>query len=98
MIKLIDATKVYTSTHGLQYIGIDSLNISFPAEGFIVILGKSGSGKSTLLNILGGLDKLTTGKMIVSNQDTSLFCEIDWDNYRSNEVGFIFQEYNILEK
>ena len=95
MIKLDKITKVYES-NGIKQTALDDVSLVFPEKGFVVIYGASGCGKTTLLNILGGLDHQTSGKLIVNEKDTSSFKGSDWDSYRNQEVGFIFQQYYLL--
>ena len=95
MIKLENITKIYESNQTKQ-VALDSVNLVLPDKGLVVICGASGCGKTTLLNILGGLDHQTSGKLIVNDKDTSQFSSGDWDSYRNQEVGFIFQQYYLL--
>lgn len=75
---------------------LDDVSISFRDREFVAILGPSGSGKTTLLNVIGGLDRYDSGDMIINGKSTKDFTEKDWDAYRNNSVGFIFQNYNII--
>ena len=95
MIKLENIRKVYL-TNGLEQVALDDVNLVLPDKGLVVIYGASGCGKTTLLNILGGLDHQTSGKLIVNGNDTSHYSNSDWDSYRNQEVGFIFQQYYLL--
>lgn len=95
MIKLEKITKIYES-NGIKQKALDEVSLIFADKGFVVIYGASGCGKTTLLNILGGLDRATSGRLIVSGRDTSTFKNSDWDSYRNQEVGFIFQQYYLL--
>ena len=79
-----------------EIVALDHLSLTLPDKGFIAIYGASGCGKSTLLNVLGGLDYADEGKMIVNGRDTSRFSLSDWNSYRNQEVGFIFQNYYLL--
>jgi putative ABC transport system permease protein len=65
-------------------------------KGLVFILGKSGSGKSTLLNVIGGLDRLDAGDIVIKGKSTKDFTQAEFDSYRNTYVGFIFQEYNLL--
>ena len=97
MIELKNVSKIYKSKSE-NITATDNINLSFPSTGLYVLLGKSGSGKSTLLNLIGGLDNPTEGKIIVNSND---LCEMNQDelaNYRNEVVGFVFQEYYLLEK
>ena len=75
---------------------LDNVSLLFPETGLVFILGKSGSGKSTLLNVLGGLDKADSGEIIINNKSSKDFTGSEMDSYRNTYLGFIFQEYNIL--
>lgn len=75
---------------------LDDVSISFRDQEFVAILGPSGSGKTTLLNVIGGLDRYDKGDMIINGKSTKNFTETDWDTYRNNTVGFIFQNYNLI--
>ena len=76
---------------------LTDINYEFKEKGFYAILGKSGSGKTTLLNIIAGLDKPTSGEVIFEGQAFSSFKGKDFDAYRNTCVGFVFQEFNLLE-
>ena len=72
------------------------MSVEFRKSEFVSILGQSGCGKTTLLNIIGGLDRYTSGELYIGGRATSDFCDRDWDNYRNHSVGFIFQSYNLI--
>lgn len=76
---------------------LDNVSIDFPETGLVFLLGKSGSGKSTLLNSIGGLDTFDSGEIIIKGKSSKNFSQSDFDSYRNTFIGFIFQEYNILE-
>ncbi len=76
---------------------LDNINLSFNKNEFVSILGCSGAGKSTLLNIIGGLDEKTSGKLLINGKDISKHDDLNLDYYRRNNVGFIFQNYNLIE-
>ena len=97
MIELKDIKKTYKSKKGVDTEALKGINIKFGDKGLCFILGKSGSGKSTLLNILGGLDNYTSGDIIINNKSTKDFKEKDWDAYRNTYMGFVFQEFNLLD-
>lgn len=78
------------------FTAIKDLSLVFPKKGFVAILGESGCGKSTLLNILGGLDRYTSGDLLINGVSTKQFNDADWDKYRNTQVGFIFQSYNLI--
>ena len=67
-------------------------------KGLVFVLGKSGSGKSTLLNLIGGLDNITSGSIIVDGNNISSFKEKEYCDYRNNHVGFIFQDYHLIDE
>lgn len=91
MLELKNVSKSYKNTKVLN-----NVNIKFREKEFVSILGPSGSGKTTLLNIIGGLDKYDEGDLIIDGVLTGNFKENDWDNYRSKRIGFIFQNYNLI--
>ena len=95
MIKLVGIKKTYRfderKTEALRNVSVEFR----PAE-FVCVLGPSGCGKTTLLNIIGGLDRYDGGNMYISGKSTKEFSEEDWDTYRSRQVGFVFQSYNLI--
>ncbi len=98
MLKVVNLTKVYKTKGGVETRALDGVNLSFPEKGMVFLLGKSGSGKSTLLNLCGGLDSPTGGEIIVKGRSSKDFTQDDFDSYRNTFIGFIFQEYNILNE
>ena len=98
MITVKNVTKVYKAKKGLEVTALKNININFDRAGMTFILGKSGSGKSTLLNLLGGLDTPTSGEILFNTESLSKYKAKDYDNYRNNYIGFVFQEYNLLDK
>ena len=97
MIVVKNLTKKYPSQiKGEEVIALNKVNLVFPDTGFIAIYGASGCGKSTLLNVLGGLDVADFGEMIVNGRSTKGFNSHDWNSYRNQEVGFVFQNYFLL--
>lgn len=90
--------KIYKPKKGVPVTALQDVNIRFPDKGMVFLLGKSGSGKSTLLNVLGGLDRYDRGEIIIKGVSSRSFCQKHFDSYRNTYVGFIFQEYNILEE
>ena len=99
MIIVKNITKIYNSkskNKDEEVIALNKINLVLPDKGFIAIYGASGCGKSTLLNVLGGLDTATFGEMTVNHRATSSFSEHEWNAYRNQEVGFVFQNYYLL--
>ena len=97
MLSVKNLRKVYKSKKADDVVALDNVSIDFPETGFVFLLGKSGSGKSTLLNAIGGLDKFDGGEIIIKGKSSADFTQADFDSYRNTFIGFIFQEYNILE-
>ncbi len=95
MLQVKRITKVY-QTDSLKQKALDNISISFRKNEFVSILGASGSGKTTLLNIIGGLDKYTSGDLIINNKSTKRFKDKQWDRYRNHSIGFVFQSYNLI--
>ena len=98
MLEVIGLTKVYSSKKGTDVRALDGVTLKFPEKGMVFLLGKSGSGKSTLLNVCGGLDAPSDGEIIVKGRSSKDFTQSDFDSYRNTFIGFIFQEYNILNE
>ncbi|MGM9971061.1 MAG: ATP-binding cassette domain-containing protein [Anaeroplasmataceae bacterium] len=98
MLEVRNINKVYKTKNGKEVRALDNVSLKFPQKGLVFILGKSGSGKSTLLNMLGGLDKLDSGEIIIKGKSSADFKQADFDSYRNTYLGFIFQEYNILNE
>ena len=95
MLELKNIVKKY-NTGGSEVEVLKSVNIHFRENEFVSILGASGSGKTTLLNIIGGLDKYTSGDMALMGRSTKEFKDRDWDSYRNGTIGFVFQSYNLI--
>ncbi|NQX45531.1 ABC transporter ATP-binding protein/permease [Paenibacillus tritici] len=95
MLQLKNITKSYKTGEFTQ-VALDKVNLNFRQSEFVAILGQSGSGKTTLLNIVGGLDQYDSGELIINGQSTERFKDSEWDAYRNNSVGFIFQSYNLI--
>jgi len=101
MLELKKITKVYEigKKKNDTYLRVDALkgiSVKFRKSEFVSILGQSGCGKTTLLNIIGGLDKYTTGDLIINGKSTKEFKDKDWDTYRNHSIGFVFQSYNLI--
>ena len=90
-----NVTKSYT-VGDKTFNALENINFTLPKGELVVILGPSGAGKSTLLNLIGGMDKPTKGDIIIDNENISKYNETKLTDYRANNVGFIFQFYNIL--
>lgn len=97
MIEFKNVKKTYKSKKGLATEALKGIDLCFGEKGLTFILGKSGSGKSTLLNIIGGLDTYTSGDILINGKSTKEFKNSDWDNYRNTYMGFVFQEFNLLD-
>ena len=98
MIDLNNVVKIYKSKNGSETVALDRVNLHFANKGLVFIVGKSGSGKSTFLNLLGGLDSATSGEIFVAGEDICKFNDKKYDFYRNSYVGFVFQDFNILEQ
>ncbi len=96
MLHLKNIAKYYHEP-GSVVQALDSINLSFSNNEFVVITGESGSGKSTLLNVISGLDTYEDGELLFMGQETAYFSKDDWETYRKNNIGFIFQHYNLIE-
>ncbi len=95
MLKVKNIKKVY-KTGEFKQEALKGVSIDFREKEFVSILGASGSGKTTLLNIIGGLDRYDSGDLIINNKSTKQFKNKEWDAYRNNCIGFIFQSYNLI--
>lgn len=98
MLETRNLTKRYKPKKGVAVEALKDVSLKFPEKGMVFLLGKSGSGKSTLLNLLGGLDKYDGGEIIINGVSSKDFKQKHFDSYRNTYLGFIFQEYNILEE
>lgn len=95
MLELKNISKSYTTGEFTQ-TALDNVSLNLRESEFVAILGPSGSGKTTFLNIVGGLDQYDNGDLIINGKSTKNFKDGDWDAYRNNSVGFIFQSYNLI--
>lgn len=95
MLELRKISKIY-KTNDLKQTALNDINIKFRKSEFVSILGPSGSGKTTLLNIIGGLDKYTSGDLIINGVSTKKYTDKDFDAYRNYSIGFVFQSYNLI--
>ncbi len=97
MLKLIDITKEYVIEKDEEKVlALNNVSIEFRKNEFVSILGPSGCGKTTLLNIIGGLDRYTSGDIQIDGVSTKDFDDVDWDTYRNRRIGFVFQSYNLI--
>ena len=95
MLRLDNITKEYI-TGDSKVEALKGITLQFRKSEFVSILGQSGCGKTTLLNIIGGLDRYTTGDLVINGRSTKEFKDKDWDMYRNHSIGFIFQNYNLI--
>ena len=95
MLELKNINKSYKTAEFSQ-VALDDISLKFRKSEFVAILGPSGSGKTTLLNIIGGLDRYDSGDLIINGKSTKDYKDKDWDQYRNNSVGFVFQNYNLI--
>ena len=98
MLEVKNLKKTYATKKGVETKALDDVSIQFPEKGLVFLLGKSGSGKSTLLNLCGGLDRADSGEIIIMGRSSRDFKPTDFDSYRNTFIGFVFQEYNLLEE
>ena len=95
VLKLVNITKNYNMGENTVE-ALKGINVEFRSNEFVSILGQSGCGKTTLLNIIGGLDRYTSGDLIISGRSTKEYNDSDWDSYRNHTIGFVFQSYNLI--
>lgn len=95
MLKLVNITKDYV-VGDIAVKALKGINIEFRSNEFVSILGPSGCGKTTLLNIIGGLDRYTSGDLVIEGRSTKEYKDADWDSYRNHSIGFVFQSYNLI--
>ena len=95
MLQIKNVVKTYV-TGELTQNALKEVSINFRKNEFVSILGPSGSGKTTLLNIIGGLDRYSWGDLIINGVSTKKYKDSDWDFYRNNSIGFVFQSYNLI--
>lgn len=97
MIIVKNVTKVYKSKKAKICVALNNVSFSLPSKGLVFVVGKSGSGKSTMLNLLGGLDSLTSGEINVFGNQLNEYSESELYSFRSNIVGFVFQDFHLLD-
>ena len=95
MLELKHITKVYEAGT-TQVEALKGIDIAFRENEFVAILGQSGCGKTTLLNIIGGLDRYTSGDLIINGRSTKEYDDRDWDTYRNHAIAFVLQSYNLI--
>ena len=95
MLKLKNIKKDYPMGDS-KVEALKGVSLEFRKNEFVAILGPSGCGKTTLLNIIGGLDRYTSGDLIINGKSTKFFRDYDWDSYRNHTIGFVFQSYNLI--
>lgn len=98
MIKIDSLNKIYKSKKRKKHHALKNISMILPDAGLVFVLGKSGSGKSTLLNLIGGLDSITNGKIEVDGNDISSLNEAEYANYRNSHIGFVFQDYHLIDE
>ena len=95
MLELKNIVKDYPAGNAKVH-ALKGIDLQFRESEFVAILGQSGCGKTTLLNIVGGLDKYTSGDLVINGRSTKQFKDRDWDAYRNHSIGFVFQSYNLI--
>ena len=96
MLQIKNIKKDYPVASDLTVHALKGVSVSFRESEFVSILGPSGCGKTTLLNIIGGLDRYTSGDLVINGVSTKNYRDSDWDTYRNHSIGFVFQSYNLI--
>ena len=97
MLELRNIVKDYVSDNYVTH-ALKGVSVTFRKNEFVSILGASGCGKTTLLNIIGGLDRYTSGDLLILGKSTKEYKDRDWDTYRNHSIGFVFQTYNLVKR
>lgn len=97
MIEIKNLTKIYISKLKQSVTAVNNISLTLPSKGLVFLLGESGAGKSTLLNLIGGIERTNRGEICVDGLDIQKSSDCELDRYRNNDVGFIFQDYNLLD-
>ena len=95
MLELKEIVKAY-QTASLVQVALNKVSVAFRDNEFVAVLGQSGSGKTTMLNVIGGLDRFQAGDLVIDGISTKDYKARDWDAYRNNRIGFVFQAYNLV--
>ena len=95
MLELRNIVKIY-ETANLRQVALNDVSVAFRDSEFVAVLGQSGSGKTTMLNVVGGLDRFQSGDLVIDGISTQDYKARDWDAYRNNRIGFVFQSYNLI--
>ena len=95
MLELKEIVKAY-QTANLVQVALNKVSVAFRDNEFVAVLGQSGSGKTTMLNVIGGLDRFQSGDLVIDGISTKNYKARDWDAYRNNRIGFVFQAYNLI--
>ena len=95
MLELKEIVKAY-QTASLVQVALNKVSVAFRDNEFVAVLGQSGSGKTTMLNVIGGLDRFQSGDLVIDGISTKNYKARDWDAYRNNRIGFVFQAYNLI--
>ena len=98
MIRIEKLTKIYKSKNREKCIAIDNITLDFEDKGLIFVIGKSGSGKTTLLGLIGGLDSITSGDVIINGISFKSFKYKDFTNYRNQMIGYVFQDFHLFDE
>ena len=95
MLSLKNIVKNYGEGEN-KVAALKGVSVDFRRNEFVAVIGPSGCGKTTLLNIIGGLDRYTSGDLVIEGKSTKNYTDKDWDAYRNNSIGFVFQSYNLI--